>query len=100
MFSKTRPFSRLAPKSIFSPWRRVIVRSARVALSAANAAWVLSLKITQFCITSTTDMPRCIAAATMHSFESCTSMSIERAKNVPLAPMTSSPGLNGFSTVP
>ena len=34
------------------------------------------------------------------SFESCTSMSIERAKNVPLAPITSSPGLNGFSTVP
>ena len=90
----------LAPNSIFPPWRSVIVRSARVALSAANAAWVLSLKITQFCSTSITDMPLCIAAATMHSFESGTSMSTERAKNVPLAPITSSPGLNGFSTVP
>ena len=100
MFSKTRPFSRFAPKSIFSPWRSVMVRAARVALSAAKSAWVLSLKMTQFCITSMTDMPLCFAAETMHSFESCTSMSIERAKKVPLAPITSSPGLKGFSTVP
>ena len=100
MFSNTMPFSLLAPKSIFSPWRNVTVRSARVALSAAKSAWVLSLKITQFCNASITDMPVCLAAAIMHSFERATSMSIVRAKNVPLAPMTSSPGLNGFSTVP
>ena len=37
MFSNTSPFSRLAPKSIFSPWRSVTVRSARVALSAAKS---------------------------------------------------------------
>src|SRR4029078_2717720 len=54
----------------------------------------------QFWRISTTDAPRCCAAARSTSSEPCLSVSIARATNVASAPIATDRGLKGWSTEP
>ncbi len=73
------------PNSIFSPWRRWIVRLRRSSRSV-NQAKAPLLNIMQFWSTSTTDAPLWRAAATITSFVVSSATSKLQAKNVPRAP--------------
>src|SRR5271167_3886030 len=94
----TTQYSPLAPKTIGSPWRTLITRSS--APSLRNASNEPSLKIGQSCRISTTEAPRCSAAARSTSDNPLRSESSARPTKVASAPSANDTGLNGWSSDP
>ena len=76
-----------------------MVLSARFSFSASQPC-APSLNITQFTKHSITDVPLCLAPASIVNCAVFKSTSSNRPKKVPLAPMVNSAGRNGRSTVP
>ncbi len=96
---KRMPFSRLAPKTIFSPGTRSIMRSPRTFLSTIGA-WQSRLKMTQFWRMSMKEVPRCRSAAAITLAMCFGSASMVRATKVALHPRAKEIGLKGRSTAP
>ncbi len=96
---KRIPLLRSLPKIIGSPCFKISCLSAAVVLSAISLC-APSLKITQFCKISITEVPSCLAASNITSTISLGLLSNALAKKDPCAANTNLPTAKGFSMVP
>ena len=90
----------LAPKSIFSPWRSVMVRSARVAFVGCKGG--MGLVVEYHAVLHHLNHRHALVHGCGHdALLRELHLHVDRPREEgSLAPITSSPGLNGFSTVP